>query len=165
MHNLLEILIFTLKNFTKLPILRYLGICNVLHIWHIRAIPTYRVYRLYDIISYGVWFSLAFMFIQSELFKWHFWAFVCFNKVVHKFSIKLKNFSCCTKGDFYANPCLLHKGKILCQVCLGLYASDVGKKLPYVNNNNNINILYIHWMKLCRSCIFCGAIKQFSFHY
>ena len=51
MHNLLEILIFTLRNFTKLPILRYLGICNVLHIWHIRAIPTYRVYRLYDIIS------------------------------------------------------------------------------------------------------------------
>ena len=48
MYNLLEILIFTLKNFTKLPILRYLGICNVLHIWHIRAIPTYRVYRLYD---------------------------------------------------------------------------------------------------------------------
>ena len=48
MHNLLEILIFTLRNFTKLPILRYLGICNVLHIWHIRAIPTYRLYRLYD---------------------------------------------------------------------------------------------------------------------
>ena len=46
--NLLEILIFTFRNFTKLPILRYLGICNVLHIWHIRAIPTYRVYRLYD---------------------------------------------------------------------------------------------------------------------
>ena len=48
MHNLLKILIFTLRNFTKLPILRYLGICNVLYIWHIRAIPTYRVYRLYD---------------------------------------------------------------------------------------------------------------------
>ena len=29
-----------LRNFTKLPILRYLGICNVLYIWHIRAIPT-----------------------------------------------------------------------------------------------------------------------------
>ena len=50
MHNLLEILIFILRNFTKLPILRYLGICSVLHIWHIRAIPTYRVYRLYDYI-------------------------------------------------------------------------------------------------------------------
>ena len=48
MHNLLDILIFTLRNFTKLPILRYLGICNVLHIWHIQAIPTYRVYQLYD---------------------------------------------------------------------------------------------------------------------
>ena len=45
----MEILIFTLKNFTKLPVLRYLGICNVLYIWHIQAIPTYRVYRLYDI--------------------------------------------------------------------------------------------------------------------
>ena len=32
----------------QLPILRYLGICNVLHVWHIRVIPTYRVYRLYD---------------------------------------------------------------------------------------------------------------------
>ena len=51
MHNLLEILIFTLRNFTNVPILRYLGICNVLHIWHIRAIPTYRVYRLYDNID------------------------------------------------------------------------------------------------------------------
>ena len=49
MQNLLEILSFTLRNFTKLPILRYyLGFCNVLHIWHIWAIPTYRVYRLYD---------------------------------------------------------------------------------------------------------------------
>ena len=48
LDNLLEILIFILRNFTKLPVLRYLDICNVLHIWHIRAIPTYRVYRLYD---------------------------------------------------------------------------------------------------------------------
>ena len=28
---------------------RYFRFCNVLHIWTIRAIPTYRVYRLYDI--------------------------------------------------------------------------------------------------------------------
>ena len=48
MHNLLEVQIFTLRNFTKLPILIYLDICNVLHIWHIQAIPTYRVNRLYD---------------------------------------------------------------------------------------------------------------------
>ena len=27
---------------------RYFRFCNVLHIWTIRAIPTYRVYRLYD---------------------------------------------------------------------------------------------------------------------
>ena len=45
---MLEIPIFTLTNFTKLPVLRYFGTCNILHIWHIRAIPTYRVYRLYD---------------------------------------------------------------------------------------------------------------------
>ena len=31
--------------------LRYFRFCNVLHIWTIRAIPTYRVYRLYDITS------------------------------------------------------------------------------------------------------------------
>ena len=48
MHNLLEILILTLRNFINFPILRYLGICNVLCIWSVRAIPTYRVYRLYD---------------------------------------------------------------------------------------------------------------------
>ena len=28
--------------------LRYFRFCNVLHIWTIRAIPTYRVYRLCD---------------------------------------------------------------------------------------------------------------------
>ena len=31
--------------------LRYFRFCNVLHIWTIRAIPTYRVYRLYDSIN------------------------------------------------------------------------------------------------------------------
>ena len=51
MHNLLEILILVLRKFTKLPVLRYLCICNVLYIWHIRVIPTYRVYQLYDYIS------------------------------------------------------------------------------------------------------------------
>ena len=34
--------------FTRLLVLRYLGFCNVLRIWSVRAIPTYRVYRLYD---------------------------------------------------------------------------------------------------------------------
>ena len=34
--------------FTWLPALKYLGFCNVLHIWSVRAIPTYGVYRLYD---------------------------------------------------------------------------------------------------------------------
>ena len=42
--DLLEILILSLRNFTKLPVLRYLGIFNVLYI---RIIPTYRVCRLY----------------------------------------------------------------------------------------------------------------------
>ena len=48
MHNLLEILILILRKFTKLPVLRYLDVCNILYIWSIRAIPTHRVYRLYD---------------------------------------------------------------------------------------------------------------------
>ena len=48
LDNLLEILSLTLTNFTKLPILRYLGVCNVIHIWSVRAIPTYRVYQFYD---------------------------------------------------------------------------------------------------------------------
>ena len=39
----------TLKNLTKLPVLRYFDICKVLHIWSIRAIPTYRV-GIYSIV-------------------------------------------------------------------------------------------------------------------
>ena len=35
-------------NLNILFALSYLLFCNVLHIWHIRAIPTYRVHRLYD---------------------------------------------------------------------------------------------------------------------
>ena len=46
----------TLRNSTKLPVLRYLG--NVLCIWSVRAIPTYRVW-LYD---YYV------LFADSEIF-------------------------------------------------------------------------------------------------
>ena len=38
-QNLLEILIFTLRNSTKLPVLRYLGVCNVLHIWECSGHP------------------------------------------------------------------------------------------------------------------------------
>ena len=47
MYNLLEILILTLRNFTKLPVLRYLGTCNVLYMEY-PCHPTCRVYRLYD---------------------------------------------------------------------------------------------------------------------
>ena len=36
------------RNLERLPALRYLVFCNVLHICNVQAIPTYRVYRLYD---------------------------------------------------------------------------------------------------------------------
>ena len=37
----------------KFKFLELLTFCDVLHvIWHIRAIPTYRVYRLYDYYNY-----------------------------------------------------------------------------------------------------------------
>ena len=50
----------TLRNLTELPVLRYLDVCNVLYIWSIRAIPTYRVYRLYDYSpSPTLWYMLV----------------------------------------------------------------------------------------------------------
>ena len=36
------------RNLESLPALRYLVFCNVLHMCNVRAIPTYRVYRLCD---------------------------------------------------------------------------------------------------------------------
>ena len=36
------------RTLQSLLTLRYLVFCNVLHICNVRAIPTYRVYRLYD---------------------------------------------------------------------------------------------------------------------
>ena len=33
------------RNFTSLPALKFLGICNALHIWECLAIPTYTVYQ------------------------------------------------------------------------------------------------------------------------
>ena len=38
----------TVRSLESVHSLRYFRFCNVLHIWTIRAIPTYRVYRLYD---------------------------------------------------------------------------------------------------------------------
>ena len=38
----------TLRSLESVHRLSYFLFCNVLHIWTIRAIPTYRVYRLYD---------------------------------------------------------------------------------------------------------------------
>ena len=39
------------RNLESLSVLNYLAFCNVLHICTIRAIPTYRVYRLYDTLG------------------------------------------------------------------------------------------------------------------
>ena len=39
------------KNFNVLFALSYSLFCNVLHIRHIRAIPTYRVYRFNDYVT------------------------------------------------------------------------------------------------------------------
>ena len=50
-----------LRNFTKLPVLRYLGIYNALSIWSVRAIPTYRVYQLYDIT-----YIVLHMYLQDD---------------------------------------------------------------------------------------------------
>ena len=36
------------RRLENVPRLRYQRFCNVLCLWSIRAIPTYRVYRLYD---------------------------------------------------------------------------------------------------------------------
>ena len=38
------------KKCDSVPSARYSSVCNVLHQWRIWLIPTYRVYRLYDII-------------------------------------------------------------------------------------------------------------------
>ena len=40
----------TVRSLESVHSLRYFRFCNVLHIWTIRAIPTYRVYRLYDYV-------------------------------------------------------------------------------------------------------------------
>ena len=35
----------------SVPSARYSSVCNVLRLWRISLIPTYRVYRLYDIYT------------------------------------------------------------------------------------------------------------------
>ena len=46
-----------IRSLESVPFSRYFCLCNVLRICNIRAIPTYRVYRLYDSmhlsVSYG----------------------------------------------------------------------------------------------------------------
>ena len=43
-----QVTIMTVRRLDFIHRLSYFRFCNVLHIWTIRAIPTYRVYRLYD---------------------------------------------------------------------------------------------------------------------
>ena len=42
--------IVTLRMLESVPKLSFFQFCNILHIWIIRAILTYRVYRLFEII-------------------------------------------------------------------------------------------------------------------
>ena len=46
-----QVTIMTVRRLDFIHRLSYFRFCNVLHIWTIRAIPTYRVYRLYDIYA------------------------------------------------------------------------------------------------------------------
>ena len=43
----------------RLLALRYFGFCNVLRIWSVQAIPTYRVYQLYDYPKEGNYNNIA----------------------------------------------------------------------------------------------------------
>ena len=52
------------RNLESLPALKYLVFYNVLHICNVRAIPTYRVYRLYDYLqiflaTFTIWLDLS----------------------------------------------------------------------------------------------------------
>ena len=49
----------TVRSLETVHRLRYFRFCNVLHIWTIRAIPTYRVYRLYDTLQNRKYLSLC----------------------------------------------------------------------------------------------------------
>ena len=42
----------------SVPSARYSSVCNVLHLWRIWLIPTYRVYRLYEYVGMGALISL-----------------------------------------------------------------------------------------------------------
>ena len=50
----------------SVPNARYSSVCNVLRQWNISLIPTYRVYRLYD-IDYSVFFRLHIYVISKWL--------------------------------------------------------------------------------------------------
>ena len=80
LDNLLEILILAIR---KLLVLTYLGVCNNINILYaygsIRAIPTYRVYQLYDIIVYNVMPTLEMLLIEGDVFILDCACFSCFN--------------------------------------------------------------------------------------
>ena len=52
----------------SVPSARYSSVCNVLHQWRIWLIPTYKVYRLYDMvcISGNEWGLKRFWFVQNH---------------------------------------------------------------------------------------------------
>ena len=50
----------------SVPSANYSSVCNVLHLWNISLIPTYRVYRLYD-KEYNV--SLLFAYRTRRNFR------------------------------------------------------------------------------------------------
>ena len=54
------------KKRNSVPSARYSSVCNVLRQWRIWLIPTYRVYRLYD-IDYSVFFRLHIYVISKWL--------------------------------------------------------------------------------------------------
>ena len=66
----------TVRSLISVPRPRYFRFCNVLHIWTIRAIPTYRVYRLYDRDVLALENNAS---IYIGLFSKHYWTnfYIC----------------------------------------------------------------------------------------
>ena len=60
----------TVRRLDFIHIPSYFRFCNVLHIWTIRAIPTYRVYRLYDIAGTSEGENLANVDVLYQVLAW-----------------------------------------------------------------------------------------------
>ena len=80
-----------LRRLEFVPRLIYLQFCNVLHIilWTIRAILTYRVYRLYD---EDVQYKLYLWPTNLYTSNW----FLCFNGYMSIYGLTAPEISCCT---------------------------------------------------------------------